>query len=76
MTPAEFREIRHALGLSAEGMARVLRVSSGRTVRWWESGGRPITGPVELAMELLSILNAHLPWLSRAILKRASKPRS
>lgn len=52
MTPAEFRSARHALGLSAEGMARFARVSSGRTVRRWEEGTREIPGPVQLLVEL------------------------
>jgi transcriptional regulator with XRE-family HTH domain len=53
MTPAEFTAAREKLGLSKEALARILGVSSGRTVRWWESGGRPVTGPVALAMRLL-----------------------
>lgn len=54
MTPAEFRHIRHALGLSTEGLARVLSVHSGRTVRRWEAGDRNIPGPVRVLMLILS----------------------
>jgi DNA-binding transcriptional regulator YiaG len=50
MTPAEFRAARHAIGLSAEGMARALKVSSGRTVRRWEAGDRDIPGPAIVAI--------------------------
>ena len=50
MTPTEFRHIRHALGLSTEGLARLLQVSSGRTVRRWEAGDRSIPGPVRVLM--------------------------
>ena len=46
MTPATLKAARHALGLSAEGFARLVRVESGRTVRRWESGERDIPGPV------------------------------
>lgn len=53
MTPTEFRHIRHALGLSTEGLARVLSVHSGRTVRRWEAGDRNIPGPVRVLMRLL-----------------------
>ena len=53
MTPTVFRHIRQALGLSAEGLARVLQVSSGRTVRRWEAGDRDIPGPVRVLMLLL-----------------------
>jgi DNA-binding transcriptional regulator YiaG len=54
VTPTEFRHIRHALGLSAEGLARLLQVSSGRTVRRWEAGNRNIPGPVRALMLLLN----------------------
>ncbi len=53
MTPAEFRAIRHAFGYSAEGLARALRVSSGRTVRKWEAGDRGIPGHAQVVMLLL-----------------------
>ncbi len=53
MIPAEFKRIRHALDLSAEGLARVLQVHSGRTVRRWEAGDRDIPGPVRVLMLLL-----------------------
>lgn len=46
MTPADLKSARHTLGLSAEGMARLLHVQSGRTVRRWEAGDRDIPGPV------------------------------
>jgi DNA-binding transcriptional regulator YiaG len=53
MTPAQLKKARHALGLSAEGFARLVGVKSGRTVRRWESGEREIPGPV---VKLLAIL--------------------
>lgn len=46
MTAAELKAARHALGLSAEGFARLVGVESGRTVRRWEAGDRDIPGPV------------------------------
>lgn len=52
MTPAELKSARQALGLSAEGFARMVRVESGRTVRRWESGERDIPGPVIVIVEL------------------------
>ena len=54
MSPQEFRTIRRALGLSAEGCARVLGVSAGRTIRRWEAGSREIPGPVLRLMHLLN----------------------
>lgn len=58
MTPAELKSARHALGLSAEGFARLMGVSSGRTVRGWEAGernGKPadIPGPVKVLTRAL-----------------------
>jgi DNA-binding transcriptional regulator YiaG len=46
MTPAELKSARKALGLTAEGFARLVHVESGRTVRRWEAGDRDIPGPV------------------------------
>ncbi|MCW2249355.1 DNA-binding transcriptional regulator YiaG [Azospirillum fermentarium] len=52
MTPEAFKEARHTLGLSAQGMADALGVAEGRTVRRWEAGDRDIPGP---AIALLRI---------------------
>ena len=52
MTPVEFKAARHALGLSAEGLARTIGVATGRTVRKWEAGDRDIPGPAALLMRL------------------------
>lgn len=56
MTPQELKDARHALGLSAEGFARLVRVQSGRTVRRWERGDAPIPGAVELIAALAAPL--------------------
>lgn len=55
MTPVELKEKRRALGLSAEGFARMVRVQSGRTVRRWESqvSGAPIQGSVLVLLDLI-----------------------
>lgn len=50
MTPADLKAARHSLRLSAEGMAKLVRVDSGRTVRRWEAGDRDIPGPVIVIM--------------------------
>jgi len=44
---------RHALGLSAEGLAKLVRVESGGTVRRWEAGERDIPGPVQVIVDAL-----------------------
>jgi transcriptional regulator with XRE-family HTH domain len=51
-TPADLKAARHALGLSADGLARMVRVEDGRTVRRWEAGEREIPGPVTVLMEI------------------------
>lgn len=53
MTPAELRTARDAFGLSAEGFARLVGVSDGRTVRRWEAGDRAIPGPVIVIVSAL-----------------------
>jgi DNA-binding transcriptional regulator YiaG len=51
-SPAELKAARHALGLSAAGLAHMVRVEGGgRTVRRWEAGEREIPGPVTVVME-------------------------
>jgi hypothetical protein len=51
-TPADLRAARHALGLTTNGLARVVRVEDGRTVRRWEAGDRDIPGPVTVLLEV------------------------
>lgn len=55
MTPAELKEARRKLGLSAAGFARVVGVESGRTVRRWEAGDSPIPGPVAVLTRILLV---------------------
>lgn len=55
MTPAEIRTARKALGLSQTGLAEALRLGPNgeRTIRRWEQGDVPITGPATVAIECL-----------------------
>ncbi len=55
MTADDFRAARSTLGLSANGMAEALRLGKGggRTVRRWEAGDVPISGPVSVAVEMM-----------------------
>ena len=53
MTPAQFKAIRHAAGMTQRQLAETLRISDGRTVRRWEGGEREISGPVTILMEML-----------------------
>lgn len=54
MTPDQFKTIRTNAGLSIDGLAMVLRLSDGRSVRRYEDGSRQISGPISLLMELLA----------------------
>jgi DNA (cytosine-5)-methyltransferase 1 len=55
MTPTEIKTARQRLGLSQVGLAETLRLGPNgeRTVRRWEQGDVPVTGPASLAIELL-----------------------
>lgn len=65
MTPAELKSARHALGLSAEGFARAVRVQSGRTVRKWEAGQRDIPGPITVILDMADAVPEAREWLLR-----------
>lgn len=55
MTPQEFKAARKQLGLSIEQMSEALRmgVNGGRTIRRWEAGDIPVTGPAQVAVEYM-----------------------
>lgn len=56
MQPAEVREARQKLGLTAQQLADVLELDgklSEATVRSWEKGRRPITGPARVAIRMM-----------------------
>jgi DNA (cytosine-5)-methyltransferase 1 len=55
MTAGDLIAARKRLGLSQSGLAQVLRLgpNGDRTVRRWEAGDVPITGPASVAIELL-----------------------
>lgn len=52
MTPKQFRTARAQLELSAAKLARVVGLSDGRVIRYYEAG-RPIPEPVALLLELI-----------------------
>ncbi len=66
MTPQDFKAGRHQLGLSTNGLAKLFRVSDGRTVRRWEKegeGGRDTPGPAVVLMIVLLKFPAVMRWL-------------
>lgn len=56
MKPSKIRAMRREMGMTQRELAAALRLqpASGRnTVRDWETGKRPITGPASMALECL-----------------------
>lgn len=60
MTPTQFREARHTLGLSVAAMAAALSDPDGdtapvnpRTIRRWEAGDRDISSPAIVAVNMM-----------------------
>ena len=69
MTPAQFRTIRKANGLSQSAAGRLLGLShdsAGRTVRRWESGESPIPGSVALLMAFMAKPESFEAWRAQA----------
>lgn len=53
MTPATCKAIRNRAGLTQSELARLLRISDIRTIRRWEKGDVPVSGPASIVLELL-----------------------
>ena len=60
MTPATFKAIRERAGLTQDQLAKLLRISDGRTIRRYEDGSREVSGPVSILMELIDA--GHINW--------------
>jgi hypothetical protein len=76
-TPETLKEARRALGLSAEQLARMLRVDDGRTVRRWETPGATLPGPVIVVMETaMSYLNERAMIAQQLDMLRSGKMRT
>ncbi len=58
MTPDAIKAARKRLGFTQSELAEALRMGAngGRTVRRWEAGEMPITGPAAVAIELLVVV--------------------
>lgn len=50
LTPEQVKHLRLQLGLSIAQLADRLRMTDIRTVRRWETGERPISGPASIAL--------------------------
>lgn len=53
MTSDELKAAREELGLSQDGLAKVMGLAGDRTVRKWELGERDIPGPVAVLIYVL-----------------------
>lgn len=55
MQPSDLKAARQALGLSQAGLAERLRMGPNgeRTVRRWENGTTPVSGPASVAIEMM-----------------------
>jgi len=54
LSPTEITAIRKRYGLSQSELAAVLRISDLRTIRRWEKGEVPISGPASIVLELMA----------------------
>lgn len=53
MSPTEIKAIRQRYRLSQSELAALLRISDLRTIRRWEKGEVPISGPASIILELM-----------------------
>lgn len=63
MTPAQIRDFRKSLGLSAGAFARAVGVSDGSRIREWESERRAPHGAVVTLIEMAQALPGGKEWL-------------
>jgi hypothetical protein len=76
-TPEDLKAARKVLGLSADGLARMLRIEDGRTIRRWEAGERDIPGPVTVVMETVMGYLAKKAMIARQLeMLRSGEMRS
>ena len=67
MTGEEIKQARLSLGLTLDEFAKLIRVSSGRTVRKWENNEREAPGPVSVLIELF--LHCPASWKCRCAME-------
>jgi DNA-binding transcriptional regulator YiaG len=67
MTPDELKSARYRLGMTQHQLAEALQlgIDGKRSVRRWEAGERPISGPVAVALRLMLERLAQAPPPSR-----------
>lgn len=53
MSPASLRDARRELDLTQHGLAKALKMGrwGWQTISGWETGAKPIPGPIEIALD-------------------------
>lgn len=68
-TPDEIKAFRAAEGLTQEQLAARLRLSHKDTVRAWESGKTPISGPAAVVIRMVQMLREGGKGVTNAIIE-------
>lgn len=76
MTPAELKSIRQRHGLTQSELAALLRISDIRTIRRWETGDRPVSGPASVVLELMDTNSIELHLRFSLMLEAARNRRT
>ena len=50
---ADIKAIRLRYRLTQSDLATILRIADSRTIRRWESGERPVSGPASIVLEMM-----------------------
>ena len=66
MIGGEVKAIRKRAGLSQTRLAALLRIEAIRTIRRWEQGDVPISGPASIVLELLDAGELPVRFLRKA----------
>lgn len=69
LTKDELREFRQAEGLTQEQLAARLGLSHKDTVRAWEAGKTPVSGPATLAIRIVKLLREGGRGVTNAIIE-------
>ena len=69
LTPDEIRAFRAAEGLTQEDLARKLRLKHKDTVRAWEAGKTPCSGPASIVIRMVQMLREGGKGVTNAIIE-------
>lgn len=71
MTPTHLRAIRASHNLSTRALASLLRIGDERTIRRWQAGDNPVSGPASIVLEMLEA--GELPERYVGVVKRGGQ---